>query len=219
MLKFIVMSDLHLVPEGEVSHSIDTFERFEMARDHIMEGHSDAQFCVFNGDLADHGDVDAYRRLKDGLRYFGPDCYFTLGNHDDAAGFRKVFGNEAAFDHVIEAGSQRVIVLDSQDPGKVSGILSEDQLAWAEHEIGAASGHPLVVVLHHPICDLGIGTDFIRLQNPDRLIAALRAHGNVRHVISGHVHVNTSGTIAGVPFSTMNGNHYAFSPFSSSDIS
>lgn len=219
MLKFIVVSDCHLVPPGDRSHSIDTFERLEKAVEMIVDRHADAAFLVLNGDLVDHGDIAAYERLQDALSRLPMKCYFTLGNHDNAQNFRQVFGAEhAVFDHVISADDHRIIVLNTQDEGKVSGILDDAQLTWLNSELKLAKGHPTILVLHHPIAEMGTGTDFIRLQNAEEIFDSLKAHGDIRQIISGHVHATTTGMIHGIPFSSIGGNHYAFDSFSSPEI-
>jgi Icc protein len=58
-LKFIVMSDLHLVPEGEASMTLDTGARLEAAVEAVNARYGDADFCVLAGDLADLGQADA----------------------------------------------------------------------------------------------------------------------------------------------------------------
>lgn len=219
MLKFIVLSDLHLVPQGELSHSIETMARLERALEMIAARHSDADFLVLNGDLADHGDIGAYERLKSAMEQVRLPAYYTLGNHDNAANFATVFGAQhAVFDHVIEAGDQRVIVLNSQHEGHVAGKLEPEQLEWLSQALDAASGLPVTVVLHHPVFKLGIGTDFIRLANEEALLTRLAAHGNVRQVISGHVHCSTTALVHGIPCSTVAGNHYNFDAFSAAEI-
>jgi len=174
---------------------------------------------VLNGDLADHGDTLAYERLRDALKSVEMPVYFTLGNHDNAANFQAVFGAEqSSFDHVIALEDHRVIVLNSQHEGEVSGLLSGDQITWFKQALADTKGHPTILVLHHPISKLGIGTDFIKLANTQEILGPLQAHGDIRQVISGHVHITTSGVIGGIPFSTLGGNHYAFDSFSSPDI-
>lgn len=220
MFKLIVMSDLHIVPSGELSHSIDTFDRLQKAVAHINRFHSDAELCILNGDLADHGDVAAYQQVKDALIELKTPVVFTLGNHDDAEAFEQVFGaDDAVFDHSLAIADHQVIVLNTRDPGKTAGILTQDQEGWFEAEMMRATGKPVIIVLHHPIADQGIGTDFLRLQNPERLIAACKKHGGVRQVISAHIHTTCCGMVDGVPVATLAGNHYNFSPFSDPDIS
>lgn len=220
MLKFIVMSDLHLVPEGDFSHSIDTHARLVEAISYINTAHNDAAFCILNGDLVDLGDVGAYSELKKTLKALKIPVYLTLGNHDDAGAFEEVFGTKmAVFDHAIEADGQHILVLNSQDHGKVTGRLEEAQLAWLKSELVRARGKPVLLILHHPIGDFGIGLDFLKLQNPEPLIALLKEHGDVRQVISGHIHTSVTGVIEGIPMSTIAGNHYSFAPFSDPGIS
>jgi len=219
MFKFIVLSDSHLVPPGQFSHSIDTFARLQQALGVIEEQHPDAAFMVLNGDLADHGETKAYECLRTALESVEMPVYFTLGNHDNAANFQAVFGEEqSSFDHVIEQNDHRIIVLNSQHEGNVSGLLDEAQIPWLKQALKDTKGHPTILVLHHPISKLGIGTDFIKLANTHDILGALQAHGDIRQVISGHVHITTSGVIGGIPFCTMGGNHYSFDSFSSPDI-
>lgn len=220
MLKFIVISDSHLMPEGQLSNSIDTNARLVAAVNYVTTTHSDAAFCIMNGDLVDMGDVDAYSALKSILKTLKIPVYFTLGNHDDARAFETVFGADmAVFDHVIEADGQHILVLNSQDQGKVTGRLEEAQLAWLEAELTRAKGKPVLITLHHPIGNFGIGLDFLNLQNPEPLLALLKDHGDVRQVISGHIHTTATGVIEGIPVTTLAGNHYSFAPFSDPDIS
>ena len=48
------------------------------------------------------------------------------------------------------------------------------------------------------------------LEKPDELLDVLCIHPDVRHVISGHVHISTTGIIRGIPFTTVAGCHYTF---------
>ena len=63
-LKFVVMSDLHLVREGQTSMTLDTAARLEAAVACLNERYADADFVVIAGDLADEGEAEAYERLK-----------------------------------------------------------------------------------------------------------------------------------------------------------
>ena len=62
-LKFVVMSDLHLVREGETSMSLDTAERLEAAVACLNDRYADADFVIIAGDLADEGEAEAYGQL------------------------------------------------------------------------------------------------------------------------------------------------------------
>ena len=98
MLKFIVVSDLHIVPESELSNSLDTTIRMRQAIEHINANHSDARFCVFAGDLTDRGEDEAYQRFRHELAPLTMPYHLVLGNHDNREAFWREFG---------QAGSSR----------------------------------------------------------------------------------------------------------------
>ncbi|MEO0975803.1 MAG: metallophosphoesterase [Pseudomonadota bacterium] len=218
MLKFIILSDLHIVPEGKLSHGLDTLDRLTQAVNYVNETHGDADFVICAGDLADHGEAAAYKRLKTEIERLNTPTYLTLGNHDDRPTFLDIFGSYLAsetgnLDHVIDAEGYRVIVLDSSEPELMgSGRLSKAQLDWLAGQLDRATDRPVVIVLHHNITNFHVQTDFIILEEPEALIDVVSRHPDVRQVISGHVHMTTSGTVRGIPFCTLGGGHYSIEP-------
>ncbi len=218
MLKFIVLADTHIVPEGALSHEIDTMARLESAVAFVNEQHGDADFVVFAGDLADAGEAAAYTRFKAAIDPLAPPVHLTLGNHDHRPTFLEVFGAELAtetgnVDHVIDEKGYRVIALDSSDPGlRGAGRLEPSQIDWLKERLAEALDRPVVVVLHHNITCFHVQTDFIILEDGAALADALNTHPDVRQVISGHVHMTVSGSFAGVPFCTFAGGHYSIEP-------
>jgi 3',5'-cyclic AMP phosphodiesterase CpdA len=215
-LKFIVMSDLHLVPEGELSLTLDTAARLEQAVEAVNGRYGDADFCVLAGDLADRGEAAAYRRLQTIVDRLEIPVFITLGNHDDRGTFLNVFGGHYAaetgkVDKVIDAKGYRVILLDSSEPGRVDGILTEAQIGWLRARLDEAAGMPVIVVLHHNANALHIRTDDIRLIEAGPFLEALANHPDVRQVIAGHVHITLTATYRGMPFTTLAGGHYSVS--------
>jgi 3',5'-cyclic-AMP phosphodiesterase len=217
VLKFVVISDLHMVPRGSLSNGLDPAVRLEQAIEHVNAHHADAAFCIFAGDLADNGDRASYERLSRKLAHLALPFYLTLGNHDDRTAFLEVFGSGFAapsgcIDDMIDSEGYRVILMDSLEDGTDAGRITPAQLEWLGTVLRDAYGRSVIIVMHHSICELGVPTDFICLQDRGPFLAALRAHGNVRQVISGHVHMSTSGVCEGVPFTTISGNHYSIFP-------
>lgn len=221
MLKFVVLADIHLVPEGKLSHGLDTYNRLQQAVTYVNEQHADAEFVIFAGDLADHGEPAAYARFKAAIEPLTPKTILTLGNHDHRPNFLQTFpGTENAdtgcLDHVIDAGGYRTIVLDSSDPDlRGAGRLTQVQLDWLGSRLAEVPDTPVVIVLHHNITEFGVQTDYIILEDNAALAEVIRGHKNVRQVISGHVHMTTSGTFQGIPFCTFAGAHYNIEPMSS----
>lgn len=217
MLKFVILSDLHIVPEGKLSHGLCTTTRFEQSITYVNEHHSDAEFVILAGDLADHGEVAAYERFAASLAKLGPKPILTLGNHDDRANFLGLFPDLAAetgcIDHVIDSHGHRVIVLDSNDPeAGAAGLITKAQLDWLAARLDEAADRPVIIVLHHNITKLHVQTDFIILQENAAFAEVVARHPDIRQVISGHVHMTTSGSYKGIPFCTMAGGHYSIEP-------
>jgi Icc protein len=201
-LKFVVMSDLHVMPQGELSMTLDTGARLEQAVDAVIARYGDADFCVLAGDLADLGQPSAYEHLKAIIARLPIPVHITLGNHDDRDSFVTVFGDSyiaetGKVDKSIDLKGYRIILLDSSEPGRVDGVLSE------------ATDRPVIVILHHNANALHIESDNIRILEPEAFIAALKTHPDIRQVIAGHVHLTSTATWRGLPFTTLAGGHYS----------
>ncbi len=69
-MKFIHLSDLHLVPAGQLLFGVSPLERFKFCIADIMRNHADAAFCVITGDLTESGDIESYRLLRQVLDGF-----------------------------------------------------------------------------------------------------------------------------------------------------
>ncbi len=211
-MKFVILSDLHVVPPGETSHGVDTGARARRAAAELAANHADAAFCVLLGDLADHGAPQAYAVLKDVLSALKMPLHFLLGNHDLRANFI------AAFPHAAHAGDGfvqsvrdtalgRFIFLDSHEPDHVNGKLCDARLAWLQARLNEAPDRPVYVFVHHPPFRIGSWMDDIRLVSPG-LAKVLKSHRDVRHIFSGHTHRHCSGVWHGIPFANVGAVHY-----------
>jgi 3',5'-cyclic AMP phosphodiesterase CpdA len=212
VLKFIVLSDLHLVPEGGRSLGLDVGRRLALGVAAINDRHADAAFCVLAGDLTDTGDKAAYEYLQRLIEPLAIPVCLTMGNHDHRPTFTEVFGTthlgETGYcDRVIDAAGQRVIVLDSAETGQVAGFLQPVQLDWLRTQLDAAGGKPVIVVVHHHANPLRTVVDRIGLQNGDAFAACLKGY-DVRQVLAGHVHYTSTALWHGIPFTTLAGGHY-----------
>ncbi|WP_417694344.1 metallophosphoesterase [Roseibium sp.] len=218
MIKIVVLSDLHIVPAGTLSHGLDTTERLETGIDFVNSRHADADLIVLAGDLADHGETAAYLRLQETIGRFLVPPVLTLGNHDNSDRFVAQFGAERVnqqtgrIDSVIDTNGHRVIVLDTSVPGQPGGRLQEAQLQWLKQSLEAAEGRPVIIIMHHNLTPFGVPTDSIILENGEAFAEIARSCGSLRHVIGGHVHMSVSGSMMGVPFCTIAGGHYNIEP-------
>lgn len=217
LLKFVVLSDLHLGPPGVPVNGLDTGARLAEAIEVISRDHADAAFVLLAGDLADRGEIDAYHHLRDRLAALPMSVYITLGNHDDRTAFLSVFGSErddplGRVSTVVDAGGHRIILLDTTEPGLVGGRLCDGRLNWLAERLDEARGRPVIVVQHHHANPLSLPVDEIILENAEDYLAVLQRHPEVRQVIAGHVHLPTTAVWRGIPMTTLAGSHYSVSP-------
>jgi Icc protein len=216
-LKLVVLSDLHIVPEGETSLGLDTTDRLRHGIAAILARHGDADLVAIAGDLADLGDRASYMRLRDTLAELTLPVWITIGNHDDRATFLDVFGQDQAaetgfVDKVIDIKGYRIILLDSAiELGRHDGRIEEVQLAWLAARLDEVMDRPVIVILHHHANPLRTAVDEIILENGADFADTLARHPDIRQVIAGHVHYTSTATWKGLPFTTLAGGHYSVS--------
>jgi 3',5'-cyclic-AMP phosphodiesterase len=66
-MKFVILTDTHLVPDGRRLYALDPARRLEGALHAINRDHDDLAFVILTGDLAHWGEQGAYEALKDRL--------------------------------------------------------------------------------------------------------------------------------------------------------
>lgn len=213
MSKIIVLTDLHIVPEGRTVAGVASDMRLARAIAHINRWHGDADRVVITGDLTHHGDAASYDRLRPLLAALRPPVTITIGNHDDRAAFRAAFpevpvDGEGHVQTVVDLADVRLVVLDSvfdppHPPGlRHAGRLCAGRLGFLDRALAGAGGRPAIVFLHHPPFATGFpGMDAIALQEPEGFFGVLDRHrATVRQIVAGHVHRTVSGSHRGYPF-------------------
>ena len=205
------ISDLHIKRPGALAYRrVDTAAYLVrcIARLNALDPRPNA--IVMTGDLVDQGTAEQYAHLKTLLATLDIPYYLLVGNHDARGPLREVFSERPELSaggefvqYAVDIGPLRVIALDSLVPGQSGGTLCDARLTWLAAQLDDARGKPVVVALHHPPFDAGIGhMDEIRLDAPSsqRLAALIAQHPNVERVLCGHVHrpmfARFGGTIA-----------------------
>lgn len=206
-LKFIHVSDLHLVPKGDKLWGLDPFARLEACLADIVKLHGDAAFVVISGDLAEKGEVLAYRQLKARLADFPLPTHVMLGNHDDRGHFLSVFtdGPQDANGFVQSAATHdgaRFLFLDTlKGPPSSAGLYCDQRKAWLAAELAAAAKLPVYIFMHHPPFAIAHDLmDLIMLDDAENFLALLHGH-TVQHIFFGHAHRPISGQFRGMSFS------------------
>jgi 3',5'-cyclic-AMP phosphodiesterase len=212
-LKLVVLTDLHLVPDGDRIIGIDPGARLRQALDHIGRHHRDADRLVVTGDLTHYGDAASYEQLATELDRAVVPVTLLLGNHDRREAFKQVFPSAAVDDHGFVQGVDdlhgwRLVHLDTlhgppyEHPHVHAGHLCPRRLAWLDATLADAGQRPVLLFMHHPPHAVGFaGMDTIRLRDEAAFFDVLERHGNVRHIVAGHIYRTISGTVRGIPFS------------------
>ena len=215
------MSDIHLLPKGEMKRGLDTAPRFKSAIENVNKLHKDADLCVFAGDITEKSDIGAYA-LFDEIRA-GSDLTqrVMLGNHDDRNIYLEHAKNPMLDEnHFVEGyddiKGHRILMLDSSEPNVLRGGLCEQRLLWTAKRLAEAKELSLKVILllHHNPCALQMPVDTYRLAEPEKLLKVLHeSDADIIQVLAGHCHITTAGSWGGYPCATISGNQHRVEPF------
>lgn len=63
MKKIIQITDTHVSRRGQKILGIDPVARLKIIIESVNTNHTDADYCVFTGDLTDRGDIESYERF------------------------------------------------------------------------------------------------------------------------------------------------------------
>jgi 3',5'-cyclic AMP phosphodiesterase CpdA len=193
--------------------TVDTDRTVRLAMDQLERSGLRPDAIVFTGDIADRGEVDAYRRVR-GLvegtaERLGAELVWVMGNHDDRAAFRTELMRTSAsrsaavgpVDLVYDIRGLRLIVLDTSVPGYHHGDLAPEQLDWLAEVLATPAEHGSLLALHHPPLPTPLPLmNILELRRQDRL-ARVVAGSDIRAILGGHLHYATTGLFAGIPVS------------------
>jgi 3',5'-cyclic AMP phosphodiesterase CpdA len=221
LLKLIVMSDIHLLPKGEVRRGLDTAPRFKRAIQSVNELHDDADLCVFAGDITEKSDVAAYAQFDEIRAGNKLPQRVMLGNHDDRNVYVKHAKNPMLDENNFVEGyddikGHRILMLDSSEPGELRGGLCERRLAWTSERLAEAKiqGLKVILLLHHNPSALQMPVDTYRLASPEKLLKVLHGSGaDIIQILAGHCHITTAGSWGSYPCATISGNQHSVEPF------
>lgn len=171
---------------------------------------------VMTGDLADLGEEDAYRRLRDAVEpvaaELGAPIVWVAGNHDERPALRStLLGADATEEPVTgvwDLGGLRLIALDSSVPGWHHGEIDDEQLAWLDDLLRTPAPHGTLLAMHHPPLPSHLPLfDILELRRQDDLAEVVRGT-DVRGILAGHLHYSSTGLFAGIPVSVASATCY-----------
>lgn len=216
-VKFIHLTDTHLVPPGRALYGTDPLWRLQHAVASIQAEHADAAFLIVTGDLTHWGEVEAYGALREVLAPLPMRVHLLIGNHDHRVRFLQVFADDTQVDadgfvqYAFEAGGVRHVALDSHEPSVSWGVFCERRARWLADELARGdTRQPVHLYIHHPPFGVGMAAmDRIALRDSGPLREAIAPHrARIRHLFFGHLHRPMAGSWWGIPVSTLRGTNH-----------
>ena len=164
---------------------------------------------VFTGDIADRGEADAYRRVRDiveaAAERMGATLVWVMGNHDERKAFRtellRLEAHDAPVDRVVDVNGLRLISLDTSVPGYHHGEVTADQLAWLRDVLSQPAEHGSLLAVHHPPLPTALPLMTILELREQAALGEVLVGSDVRAILGGHLHYATTGLFAGIPVS------------------
>lgn len=147
---------------------------------------------LLTGDIADDGSTEAYERVAQAVSVLGVPVLATSGNHDIPSDVAATLG---AVDELI-IGGWRICLVDTTIPHTEWGRID---VAALMQRLGPTDGPPTVLALHHPPISTSTHP-WMRLEGGSELVTALTARGDVRVVVSGHLHEAFNVVLGGVSY-------------------
>ncbi len=208
---FVQLTDMHIREEGRMAYGrIDTAPYLDTAVQSILQLPQRPQAVVLTGDLTDFGRPQEYERLARLLSPLTMPWFLLPGNHDDRDQMRRSFpqhqylGTDGFVQYSLALGEVQLIAIDTVESGASHGRLCQDRLAWLSQALDRHRDQPVVIAMHHPPFQTGIGhMDRIGLlEGADDLAALVSQHPNVERIMCGHLHRTIYRRFAGTVVST-----------------
>ncbi len=185
-IRIAQITDLHLVPPGEMLMGLDVNARLDRVLDHAMSLAPEAVFLT--GDFCAAEPIqEIFHQLRARLDLLGVPFYVTPGNHDDRQMLRNAFflegHNYEPVKGLVRVKDKDFIFLDS-----LPGLVDDDQVTWLTAALEKSP--EAAIVIHHPPVPMGVVfmDNSYPLRQTDALLAALTADGRPRSVFCGHYH-------------------------------
>jgi Icc protein len=143
---------------------------------------------VLTGDLASDAQQGAYQQLNKILIQNKKRAIWLPGNHDRLSLMQENL-SDYPYQPVYEHEYWAVLMIDSSVPGQAGGKISNQQLSQLEEQLEQLKDKYLLVAMHHsPVSLNSQWLDEHRISNHQKLHSLLVANGNVKAVITGHIH-------------------------------
>ncbi|MBA3772407.1 MAG: phosphodiesterase [Ramlibacter sp.] len=203
------ISDLHVMPKGQLAYGrVDTAAMLRTTVAQLNRIVPRPDLVLVTGDLADHGEIDAYAHLREILAGLEIRYLVIGGNHDRAENLRAAFADHSYLpahgdfiQYAIDEYPLRIVAADSVVRGRVRGSMCDQRLEWLDRTLGEKPSTPTLLMMHHAPFITGLAhSDDLCMERVEELEQVISRHPQIERILCGHVHravqVRFGGTFA-----------------------
>ncbi|WP_340600850.1 3',5'-cyclic-AMP phosphodiesterase [Acinetobacter sp. HZNU-JH01] len=197
----IQITDTHLLEYPHLEFvGMQPEQSFHAVIDLMRQQHPQIDLIVHTGDLAQTPTPVTYNRYIQHMQSLEIPFFHTPGNHDDVAHFPFHEVDQTQLT-VIELGKWVIILLNSAQPQRIDGKITESQLKQLHTLL--LKLHDRYVILachHHPFAMQSAWIDQHKLKNASDLLETVKPFSNIKAIVCGHVHQDAIHQWQGIEF-------------------
>lgn len=210
-------SDTHLIAgDGNLYGGVSADRYLKQIFAEVLESGARPEAMIFTGDIADTGEMDAYRKIRgmveDVAEQNGAKVIWVMGNHDNRPNFYSGLLDEKPtqnpLDRVYDINGLRIITLDTSVPGHHYGEITTKQLKWLKDVLASPAADGSILALHHPPIPAVIASAVTVELRQQKKLAEVIEGSDIRGIIGGHLHYSSFATFAGIPVSVASSTCY-----------
>jgi len=193
-IKLVQISDIHLFAnKKDTLLAVNTFENFMAVLTLLENQQINPDLIVLSGDLSHDGSEQSYQHLLAAMKTFTCPIAWVPGNHDLTNSINSTL-NASYFNAKKQFifSQWQIILLDSHQDNQVSGFLTNEQLQFLTTSL-RTTNLATVIMLHHQVLPVGSAwVDRLNVQNKQEFLQIIDAFPQVKAVVCGHVHQDSS---------------------------
>lgn len=212
-IRLLLLSDCHLFGSKDRElfgvNTCHTLTR--VCREAVRES-PDIALTIVTGDISEDGTARSYRLFREITKDLPRPVIWMKGNHDDFS----VIPHEIAQEKLKTSwtdGGWKLIFLDTSIPGRDEGELGPGETDRLRAFLESGKGSHILIFQHHPPVEVGSAfIDLLGLQNREPWWELVGRYGEVKGVVSGHVHNHYDLVVNGIRLLTVPSTAMQFKP-------
>ena len=195
--KILQLTDFHLFGDQQTKligiNPLQTLQHV-LAKVTIDISKNYPDLVILTGDISQDYSLESYKIVTKNFQFFQCPVVATMGNHDYFPMFNKVFGNPTQIiTKISSATNWRILILNSNWPKHVDGQITGNDLIFLQKNLEMSSDQPTIIFIHHHVLPIDSNwLDRINLRNASEFLAIIDQYKNVKAVVCGHVHQDTT---------------------------